>query len=47
MLKQAFGFKENAYLGLKLELVSEELNHFGVIAVLFQIGGHSTVKLGN
>ena len=28
-----------------LELVSKELNHFGVIAYLFrQIGGHSTVK---
>ena len=28
---------------LKLELVSKELNHFGVIADLFrQIGGHSS-----
>ena len=30
-------------LGLTLELVSKELNHFGVIAGLFrQIGGHSS-----
>ena len=29
--------------GLELELVSKELNHFGVIADLFrQIGGHSS-----
>ena len=29
-----------------LELVSKELNHFGVIAGLFrQIGGHSTHRL--
>ena len=31
--------------GLKVELVSKELNHFGVIADLFwQIGGHSSVE---
>ena len=31
-------------LRFSLELVSKELNHFGVIAGLFrQIGGHSTV----
>jgi hypothetical protein len=32
-----------AQLSCMLELVSKELNHFGVIADLFrQIGGHST-----
>ena len=32
--------------GSRLELVSKELNHFGVIADLFrQIGGHKVVDL--
>ena len=31
---------------VRLELVSKELNHFGVIACLFrQIGGHSSIFL--
>ena len=33
-------------LAISLELVSKELNHFGVIADLFrQIGGHSAILL--
>ena len=32
-------------IDFRIELVSKELNHFGVIADLFrQIGGHSTVS---
>ena len=35
--------RSNASLGTILELVSKELNHFGVIAGLFwQIGGQSS-----
>ena len=34
----------DAFLAGKLELVSKDLNHFGVIAGLFrQIGGHSSI----
>jgi hypothetical protein len=42
-LKTLFNFNRMFKDKLELELVSKELNHFGVIADLFrQIGGHSS-----